>query len=226
MSKWRIFKSGIFKNNPVFVIYLGLCPTLATSTGIRDGFGMGLAATFVLLGSNIFVSAIRNFIPRRVRIPCFIVVIATFVTIVELFLAAYQPDLYKSLGLFVPLIVVNCIILYRAESFASKNSVGNSVLDALGMGLGFTLALLLIAVIRESLGKGTLLGYKLVPGFEPAVIMILPPGAFLTIGLLMGFFNWRKNRGKTAGRRRPRRREVKGASVPAETENNLAGSDQ
>lgn len=194
MSKWQVFKNGIFKNNPVFVVYLGLCPTLATSTTIRDGFGMGLAATFVLLGSNVMVSAIRRAIPRRVRIPCFIVVIATFVTIVELFLAAYQPDLYKSLGLFVPLIVVNCIILYRAESFASKNGIGSSFLDALGMGAGFTLALLLLAFIRESLGKGTLFGYELIPGFDPAVIMILPPGAFLTIGLLMGFFNWRKTR--------------------------------
>jgi len=196
MSKWQIFKDGVFKNNPVFVLYLGLCPTLATSTTIRDGFGMGLAATFVLLGSNVIVSAIRGVIPRRVRIPCFIVVIATFVTIVELFLAAYQPDLYKSLGLFVPLIVVNCIILYRAESFASKNTVFSSFLDALGMGCGFTLALLLLAFIRESLGKGTLFGYQLIPGFDPAVIMILPPGAFLTIGLLMGFFNWRKSKGK------------------------------
>jgi electron transport complex protein RnfE len=196
MSKWQVFKSGIFKNNPVFVVYLGLCPTLATSTTIRDGFGMGLAATFVLLGSNVMVSAIRRAIPRRVRIPCFIVVIATFVTIVELFLAAYQPDLYKSLGLFVPLIVVNCIILYRAESFASKNNIASSLLDALGMGMGFTLALLLLAFIRESLGKGSLFGYQLIPGFDPAVIMILPPGAFLTIGLLMGFFNWRKSRKK------------------------------
>lgn len=197
MNKWPILKNGLFKNNPVFVLYLGLCPLLAISTSVRDGFGMGLAATFVLLGSNTIVSAIRGVIPRRVRIPCFIVVIATFVTIVELFLAAYQPALYKSLGLFVPLIVVNCIILYRAESFASKNTVFSSFLDALGMGFGFTLALLLLAFIREGLGKGTLLGYKLIPGFEPAVIMILPPGAFLTIGLLMGFFNWRKNRGKT-----------------------------
>jgi len=197
MSKWQIFKDGIFKNNPVFVLYLGLCPTLATSTTIRDGFGMGLAATFVLLGSNVIVSAIRGVIPRRVRIPCFIVVIATFVTIVELFLAAYQPDLYKSLGLFVPLIVVNCIILYRAESFASKNTVFSSFLDALGMGCGFTLALLLLAFIRESLGKGTLLGYQLIPGFDPVVIMILPPGAFLTIGLLMGFFNRGKSKAET-----------------------------
>jgi electron transport complex protein RnfE len=194
MKAWQIFKSGLFKRNPVFVIYLGLCPTLATSTSIRDGFGMGLAATFVLLGSNTMVSAIRRVIPEKVRIPCFIVVIATFVTIVELFLAAYLPDLYKSLGLFVPLIVVNCIILYRAESFASKNGVVSSFLDALGMGMGFTLALLLVSCIRESIGKGTLLGYQLVPGFDPVVIMILPPGAFLTIGLLMGFFNWRKGR--------------------------------
>jgi len=196
MSKWQIFKSGLFKNNPVFILYLGLCPVLATSTSIRDGFGMGVAATFVLLGSNVIVSAMRGVIPRKVRIPCFIVVIATFVTLVELFLAAYQPELSKSLGLFVPLIVVNCIILYRAESFASKNTVFYSFLDALGMGCGFTLALLLLAFIREGLGKGTLLGYELIPGFKPAVIMILPPGAFLTIGLLMGFFNWRKNRGK------------------------------
>lgn len=198
MSKWRTFKDGLFKNNPVFVINLGLCPTLATSTSVREGFGMGLAAIFVLVGSNVFVSAIRGVIPKRVRIPCFIVVIATFVTIVELFLGAYQPDLYKSLGIFLPLIVVNCIMLYRAETYACKNTVFDSFLDGLGMGCGFTLALLLLAFIRESLGKGTLFGYQLIRGFVPAIIMILPPGGFLTIGLLMGFFAWRKGRAKAA----------------------------
>lgn len=198
MSKWQIFKSPLFKNNPVFVINLGLCPTLATSTSLRDGFGMGLAATFVLVGSNIIVSAIRRVVPKRVRIPCYIVVIATFVTIVELFLAAYQPDLYRNLGIFLPLIVVNCIVLYRAEFFASKNPVFSSLLDGLGMGLGFMLALLLLAFIREGLGKGTVLGYSLIRGFDPAIIMILPPGGFLTIGLLMGFFSWRKGRSRAA----------------------------
>ncbi len=201
MSKWQIFKSGIFKNNPVFVVNLGLCPTLATSTSMSDGLGMSLAAMFVLLGSNVIVSAIRRVVPDKVRIPCFIVVIATFVTIVELFLGAYQPALYRSLGIFLPLIVVNCIMLYRAEVYASKNGVLASLLDGLGMGLGFAVSLLLLAFIREGLGKGTLFGYQLFPGFDPAGIMILPPGGFLTIGLLMGFFSWRKAKTR-AGRSR------------------------
>ena len=182
------FTKGIFKRNPVFVLLLGLCPTLAVSTSVSNAVGMGAASTFVLVFSNLIVSLIRNFIPRKIRIPCFIVVIATFVTLVELFLEAYLPDLNASLGLFVPLIVVNCIILGRAEAFASRHPVGLSLADGLGMGVGFTLALVLLGAIREILGSNTLLGYELIPGFRPAMIMILPPGAFLTIGLLLGLF--------------------------------------
>jgi electron transport complex protein RnfE len=196
MSNWQVFKTGMFKNNPVFIVNLGLCPTLATSTSLRDAIGMSMAATFVLVGSNVIVSAIRRVVPQKVRIPCYIVVIATFVTIVELFLGAYQPDLYTALGIFLPLIVVNCIVLYRAEVFASKNTVVSSLFDGFGMGFGFTLAVLLLGFIREGLGKGTLMGYPVIPGFDPAVIMVLPPGGFLTMGLLLGFFSWRKLRAK------------------------------
>jgi electron transport complex protein RnfE len=197
MSNWQVFKTGIFKNNPVFIVNLGLCPTLATSTSLRDAFGMGMAATFVLVGSNVIVSAIRRAVPHKVRIPCYIVVIATFVTIVELFLGAYQPDLYKALGIFLPLIVVNCIVLYRAEVFASKNGIVSSLFDGFGMGFGFTCAVLLLAFIREGLGKGTLMGYPVIPGFNPTGIMVLPPGGFLTMGLLLGFFSWRNLRSKS-----------------------------
>jgi len=159
---------------------------------------MGLAATFVLLGSNVIISLIRNVIPDKIRIPAFIVVISTFVTIVDLFMAAYTPVLHEHLGIFIPLIVVNCIILGRAEAFASKSTVWISIADALGMGTGFTLALTLISAIRELLGNGTLLGVHVFPAaYSPAVIMILPPGAFLAIGLLLGFFNYLSNRGST-----------------------------
>ncbi|MFH1038126.1 MAG: electron transport complex subunit E [PVC group bacterium] len=182
------FTKGLFKRNPVFVLLLGLCPTLAVSTSVSNAIGMGAAATFVLAFSNLIVSLIRQGVPKKIRIPCFIVVIATFVTLVELFLEAHLPGLNKSLGLFVPLIVVNCIILGRAEAFASRNPVLLSLADGLGMGVGFTLSLMLLGAIREILGSNTLLGYALVPGFRPAMIMILPPGAFLTIGLLLGLF--------------------------------------
>ena len=189
------FTKGIHIENPTFVLLLGLCPTLAVSSSVNNGLGMGMAATFVLLGSNIIVSALRKFIPSKIRIPCYIVVIATFVTIVELMLKAYFPVLDKSLGIFVPLIVVNCIILGRAEAFASKNSIARSIFDALGMGAGFTLALVIISAIREFFGAGTLMGYQLIPGFEPAIIMILAPGALLTLGLLIGLGNWLRERG-------------------------------
>ncbi len=188
------FKKGIHIENPTFALLLGLCPTLAVSSNVRNGLGMGIAATFVLLGSNIIVSSVRSLIPAKIRIPCYIVVIATFVTIVELLLKAYFPVLDKSLGIFVPLIVVNCIILGRAEAFASKNTVLYSTFDALGMGLGFMLALLIISSIREFFGAGTLLGFQLIPGFQPAIIMVLAPGALLTLGLLIGFNNWLKQR--------------------------------
>jgi len=188
------FKKGIHIENPTFALLLGLCPTLAVSSNVRNGLGMGVAATFVLLGSNIIVSSVRKLIPAKIRIPCYIVVIATFVTIVELLLKAYFPVLDKSLGIFVPLIVVNCIILGRAEAFASKNTVLYSIVDALGMGLGFMLALLIISSIREFFGAGTLLGFQLIPGFQPAIIMVLAPGALLTLGLLIGLNNWLKQR--------------------------------
>ncbi|NQT74911.1 MAG: electron transport complex subunit E [Candidatus Omnitrophica bacterium] len=186
----REFSKGIFIENPTFRLALGLCPTLAVSTSVINGFGMGVAATFVLLGSNIIVSAIRNFIPTKIRIPCFIVIIATFVTIVELMMKAYFPALSKSLGIFVPLIVVNCIVLGRAEAFASKHGISRSIFDAIGMGVGFTLALVLISAIRESLGNGTLLGLVIVRGFDPAILFILAPGALLVIGLLIGIVNY------------------------------------
>ena len=181
---------GLYKENPVFRLALGLCPALAVSTSVENSLGMGAAATFVLLGSNITISLIRKLIPAKVRIPCFIVVIASFVTIVELVMGAYLPELSKSLGMFIPLIVVNCIILGRAEAFASKHGLGRSILDGIGMGLGFTFALVLIGAIREILGDGKLFGYMVFgPGFQPVVLMILAPGAFITMGLLMGYFN-------------------------------------
>jgi len=190
----REFTKGLSKTNPVFVLLLGLCPTLAVSVTVHNAVGMAIAMTFVLVCSNVIISLARDIIPPKVRIPCFIVVIATFVTIVELVMQAYTPPLYKSLGIFVPLIVVNCIILGRAEAFASKNAVGASLLDGLGMGLGFGWALVLLATVREILGHGTFLGYQLVPGFQPALIMILPPGAFLSLGLMLGWINWRRSR--------------------------------
>ena len=190
------FKKGITLENPTFGLILGLCPTLAVSTSVKNGLGMGLAATFVLLGSNLMISSMRKVVPDKIRIPCFIIVIATFVTIVELLLKAYMPALNRALGIFVPLIVVNCIILGRAEAFASKNTLLRSGLDALGMGAGFTLALVLISAIREFLGAGTILGRPIYPQFEPATIMILAPGALLTLGLLIGFTNWLKEKNK------------------------------
>jgi Na+-translocating ferredoxin:NAD+ oxidoreductase subunit E len=183
------FKKGIHIENPTFALLLGLCPTLAVSSSVRNGLGMGIAATLVLLGSNIIVSAVRNLVPIKIRIPCYIVIIATFVTIIELLLKAYFPVLDRALGIFVPLIVVNCIILGRAEAFASKNKILPSAFDALGMGAGFTLALLIISTIREVLGAGTFLGFQALPGIEPAIIMILPPGALLTLAFLIGLIN-------------------------------------
>ena len=186
----REFSKGIFIENPTFRLALGLCPTLAVSTSVVNGFGMGVAATFVLLGSNIIVASIRNFIPSKIRIPCFIVIIATFVTIVELTMKAYFPALSKSLGIFVPLIVVNCVVLGRAEAFASRHSVVNSIFDGLGMGVGFTLALVIISLIRELLGNGTFLGLLVIKGFQPALLFILAPGALLVIGILIGVVNY------------------------------------
>jgi len=191
------FAKGITVENPTFVLVLGLCPTLAVSTSVVNAIGMGSCATFVLLGSNSIISLVRRIIPDQVRIPCFIVIIATFVTIVEMILKAYFPVLHQALGIFVPLIVVNCIVLGRAEAFACKNPVRESIFDALGMGVGFTVALILIAAIREAFGAGTIMGIPLVKGMEPATMMILAPGALLTMGLLIGLVNYIHIRRKT-----------------------------
>jgi Na+-translocating ferredoxin:NAD+ oxidoreductase subunit E len=181
---------GLFKENPIFVLLLGLCPTLAVSTSAVNALGMGLATLFVLLFSNAIISLIRNSIPKEIRIPIFITIIATFVTIVQMILAGYFPEINKSLGIYIPLIVVNCIILGRAESFASKNNVIASILDGIEKGLGFTLGLLLIGVIRELLGSGTIFDVAILPhNYQPILIMILPPGAFLTMGLILAFIH-------------------------------------
>jgi electron transport complex protein RnfE len=191
---FKEFLKGIIKENPTFVLALGLCPTLAVSISLINGIGMGIAATFVLLGSNIIISMLRNFIPDRIRIPCFIVVIATFVTITELTMKAYSPALNRALGIYVPLIVVNCIVLGRAEAYAQKQAVLNSLFDGIGMGIGFTLALLLISGIREFLGAGKLFGHTIFKVFQPIFVLGMPSGALLVIGLLLGFFNLLKNR--------------------------------
>lgn len=188
------FIKGIWKENPTFRMLLGLCPTLAISTSLKNGLGMGAAATFVLVGSSVCVSLIRKIIPEKVRIPCFIVIIATFVTIADLLIKAYSPLLSRSLGMFVPLIVVNCIVLGRAEAFASKKGIVQSTVDAIGMGIGFTWALVVISVIREALGNGTIGGIYINKSFEPPLFMILAPGALLTIALLIGFMNCMKQR--------------------------------
>jgi electron transport complex protein RnfE len=188
------FLKGIIKENPTFVLALGLCPTLAVSVSVINGIGMGIAASFVIICSNIIIASIKNFIPDKVRIPCYIVVIATFVTITELTMKAYFPPLNRALGIYVPLIVVNCIVLGRAEAFACKNSIAASLFDGIGMGVGFTLALILISAIREFLGTGKVCGLTVVNGFEPALIIGMPSGALLVIGLLLGFFNLLKEK--------------------------------
>ncbi|MDP8203329.1 MAG: electron transport complex subunit E [Candidatus Tenebribacter mawsonii] len=195
MTLLKEFTKGFIKENPVFVMALGLCPTLAVTSSVVNAIGMGLAATFVLVFSNIFISLIKNLIPSKIRIPAYIVVIASFVTIVDMVMHAYLPDIHKSLGLFIPLIVVNCIILGRAEAFASKNNVLRSILDGLGMGLGFTLALVVIGGIREVLGAGQFLGINILPdSYQPMLIAILAPGAFIVMGLLMGLMNLKKKK--------------------------------
>jgi electron transport complex protein RnfE len=191
------FTKGFVKENPVFVMALGLCPTLAVTSSVNNAVGMGLAATFVLVCSNIIVSMVKNVIPSKIRIPAYIVIIASFVTMVDLTMHAFLTPLHKSLGLFIPLIVVNCIILGRAEAFASKNNVLKSILDGLGMGLGFTLALMVIASIREILGAGQFFGMQVLPAsYKPMLVAILAPGAFIVMGLLMGLMNIMKNKKK------------------------------
>lgn len=182
---WR----GIIKENPTFVLILGMCPTLGTTTSASNGFGMGAATMAVLIMSNVVISLIKNFIPDKVRIPAFIVIIASFVTVVEMLMQAFVPALYASLGVFIPLIVVNCVILGRAEAFASKNGVFDSALDGVGIGLGFTLALTLIGAVREVLGSGAIFGFELGCGDYMPLVFVLAPGGFLVLGFLMVLFN-------------------------------------
>lgn len=186
----KTFTKGLLKENPTLVLLLGCCPTLATTTSAINGMSMGLATTFVLVLSNIFISLLKNFIPDKVRIPCFIVVIASFVTVVQLAMQAYVPDIYATLGLFIPLIVVNCIVLGRAEAFASKNPVWPSLLDGLGMGLGFTCSLTVLGCIREILGNGSIFGCRFLPeDAQTILIFVLAPGAFLVLGYVIALVN-------------------------------------
>ncbi|MEW6135208.1 MAG: electron transport complex subunit E [Bacteroidota bacterium] len=190
MNQKSNFLKGFIRENPVFVLVLGMCPTLGVSSSAINGLGMGLATTFVLLMSNLIISLIKNFIPDKVRIPAFIVVIATFVTIVDLVMAAYAPGLHAQLGIFIPLIVVNCIVLGRAEAFASRNNALSSVIDGFGMGLGFAFALTLLGSVREMLGSGSIFGMKFIPANADGIlIFILAPGAFITLGFLIAIIN-------------------------------------
>ena len=189
MSLMNEFTKGIIRENPLFRLLLGMCPALAVTTSVNNGLGMGVAFTGVLLASNIVVSAMRSIIPASVRIPAFIVIVATFVTITDLMMHAFTPALYTALGIFIPLIVVNCIILGRAESFASRNSILPSIVDALGMGAGFTLALVIVSAVREVLGAGTFFGVQILPENIPALMLILPPGGFITLGCILGLMN-------------------------------------
>ena len=188
MSRLNNLTRGLIRENPIFVIVLGMCPTLATTSSALNGLGMGMATLFVLMGSNVVISLIARFIPDKVRIPSYIVVIATFVTIIDLLMQAYTQSLYETLGLFIPLIVVNCIVLGRAEAFANKNGAFDSLLDALGMGLGFTLALTLLGAVRELLGAGSVFGLQLVQG-DAILVFVLAPGAFIALAYLIAIFN-------------------------------------
>ncbi|MDF1575728.1 MAG: electron transport complex subunit E [Bacteroidales bacterium] len=193
MSQWKNFSKGFIKENAVFVLFLGLCPTLGVTTSATNGLGMGLATTFVLVMSNLVVSLVKNLIPDKVRIPSFIVIIATFVTVVELVMKGYVPALFDALGLFIPLIVVNCVVLGRAEAFASKNTLWTSIVDGAGMGLGFTMALTVLGAVRELLGSGAFFGMKLISG-DAMLLFILPPGAFLALGYLIVLANMIKEK--------------------------------
>ncbi|MBQ1699086.1 MAG: electron transport complex subunit E [Bacteroidales bacterium] len=187
-NRLKILTKGFFKENPIFVLLLGMCPTLATTTSAVNGLSMGLATLFVLVLSNIVISAIAPAVPDKVHIPAYIVVIATFVTILQFAMQAYTPEMYKTLGLFIPLIVVNCIVLGRAEAFASKNGILDSALDGLGIGLGFTLSLTVLGMVREILGSGSVFGWKFLPG-DGMLVFIMAPGAFIALGYLMVLFN-------------------------------------
>jgi Na+-translocating ferredoxin:NAD+ oxidoreductase subunit E len=193
MNQWKNFSKGFIKENAVFVLFLGLCPTLGVTTSATNGLGMGLATTFVLVMSNLVVSLVKNLIPDKVRIPAFIVIIASFVTVVELVMKGYVPALFDALGLFIPLIVVNCVVLGRAEAFASKNTVWSSLVDGAGMGLGFTMALTVLGAVRELLGSGAFFGMKLISG-DGMLLFILPPGAFLALGYLLVLANMIKEK--------------------------------
>lgn len=197
MNFWKELIKGLWKENPIFRLVLGMCPTLAVTTSLENSLGMGMAATFVLLCSNLVISLVRNIIPSKVRIPCYIVVIASFVTIVDLLMNAFAYKLYESLGIFIPLIVVNCIILGRAEAFASKNSPILSVADGLGMGIGFTLGLAVLGTLREVLGAGSITVWGdlifIIKGYEPMILMILAPGGFIALGMLLGLMNHIQN---------------------------------
>ena len=193
MSQWKNFSKGFIKENAVFVLFLGLCPTLGVTTSAVNGLGMGLATTFVLVMSNLVVSLVKNLIPDKVRIPSFIVIIASFVTVVELVMKGYVPALFDALGLFIPLIVVNCVVLGRAEAFASKNTIWTSIVDGAGMGLGFTMALTVLGAVRELLGSGAFFGMKLISG-DGMLLFILPPGAFLALGYLIVLANMIKDK--------------------------------
>ena len=189
MNYLNIIKNGITKENPTFVLMLGMCPTLATTTSAINGMSMGLATMFVLICSNVVISLIKNLTPDMVRIPVFIVVIASFVTILQMVMQAYLPDIYSSLGLFIPLIVVNCVILGRAEGFASKNGPVASLMDGIGIGLGFTIGLTLLGICREFLGNGSIFGLTLLPETYNMLMFVLPPGAFITLGFLVAIVN-------------------------------------
>jgi len=193
MNQWKNFSKGFIKENAVFALFLGLCPTLAVTTSAINGLGMGLATTFVLVMSNLVVSLVKNLIPDKVRIPAFIVIIATFVTVVELVMKGYVPVLFDALGLFIPLIVVNCLVLGRAEAFASKNTIWSSLVDGAGMGLGFSMALTILGAVRELLGSGAFFGMKLISG-DAMLLFILPPGAFIALGYLIVLANMLKEK--------------------------------
>ena len=189
MNNWKVFLNGLIKENPTFVLLLGMCPTLGTTSSALNGMSMGLATTFVLICSNIVIALLKNLIPDKVRIPAYIVVIASFVTLLQMLMQAYLPSLYASLGLFIPLIVVNCIILGRAEAFAAKNTALPSLFDGLGMGLGFTWALTLLGAVRELLGTGAVFGFALLPSATNMLVFVLAPGAFIVLGYLIAIVN-------------------------------------
>lgn len=213
---------GVWRENPVLIQLLGLCPALAVTNTLANGIAMGLATFFVLLGSSVLVSSVRRVIPSEVRISAYILIIATFVTLVDMLLAAIVPDIHKALGAFIALIVVNCMILGRQEAFSSRNSVGRSALDAIGTGTGFLIALMLLSGVRELLGSGSLLGVPLLgPHFEPWIIMILPPGGFFTLGVLLLVLSYRKERGV----RRPQPRRWPHQVVTPQRETVAAGGD-